>query len=112
MTKLLITTTNNIEGWEIIQYYQPVSSNVVVGANIFSDIAASWTDFFGGRSGNYERRLQEIYEQALQILNERAISIGANCIVGLKVDFGEVSGKGTQMFMVSAVGTPVKAKFK
>src|SRR5690606_16810197 len=38
-----------------------------------------------------------------------ARSNGANAIVGIKIDFGEVSGKGNQMFMVSAVGTPVKA---
>ncbi|WP_262246637.1 YbjQ family protein [Parapedobacter soli] len=109
MNQFTTTTTNSIEGWDIKEYLQPVSSNVVVGANIFSDFAASITDFFGGRSDGYERRLNEIYDQALKALINKARSIGANAIVGVKIDFGEVSGKGNQMFMVSVVGTPVKA---
>src|SRR5690606_22529493 len=40
----------------------------------------------------------------------KAKALGANCIVGIRIDTGEVSGKGTQMFMVSAVGTPVIAR--
>lgn len=109
MTKIITTTTNTLEGWIINEYMQPVSANVVVGANIFSDISAALTDFFGGRSGSYERKLQEIYDQAILNLNNKAKALGANCVVGLKIDIGEISGKGNQMFMVSAVGTPVIA---
>lgn len=110
MDSIIITTTNNIEGSEIKGYYTPISANMVIGANIFSDISASWTDFFGGRSGTYERKLQEMYEGILYRLKEQAFDVGANCILGLKVDFGEISGKGNQMFMLSAVGTPVYAE--
>ena len=109
MSRIITTTTNSIEGWEIKEYLQPISSNVVIGANIFSDISAAITDFFGGRSQSYERKLQEIYDQAIVTLNNKAKAVGANCIVGLKIDIGEISGKGNQMFMVSAVGTPVRA---
>ena len=109
MAKIITTTTNSIEGWDIKEYLQPISTNVVVGANIFSDLTASLTDFFGGRSGSYERRLNEIYDHAIKNLIDKARAVGANSIVGLKIDFGEVTGKGTQMFMISAVGTPVKA---
>lgn len=110
MNSVIITTTNNIEGSEIKEYYTPISANMVIGANIFSDISASWTDFFGGRSGTYERKLQEMYEGIMYRLKEQAYDVGANCILGLKVDFGEISGKGNQMFMLSAVGTPVYAE--
>ena len=47
---MIITTTNNIDGAEITSYIRLVSTNVVIGTNFFSDFAASFTDFFGGRS--------------------------------------------------------------
>jgi uncharacterized protein YbjQ (UPF0145 family) len=109
MKSILTTTTDNLEGWEIKQYFQPVSSNIVVGANMFSDFSASITDFFGGRSTTYEKKLQEIYVTAIDKLKAQLRTVGANCIVGLRVDIGEISGKGTQMFMITAIGTPVFA---
>lgn len=109
MSKLITTTTNNLEGWAITSYFQPVSSNIVVGANIFSDFSASITDFFGGRSGTYEKKLQQIYEQAILNLQKKAKALNANAIVGLKIDIDEITGKGTQMFMITAYGTPVRA---
>src|SRR5690554_1803022 len=109
MNKIITTTTNTLEGWSIEEYLSPISVNVVVGANILSDIAASWTDFFGGRSTSYEKKLQDIYQQAISNLGNKAKTIGANCILGLKIDIDEISGKGNQMFMITAIGTPVIA---
>jgi len=109
MSQILTTTTNNIEGWSIKEYYQPISSNIVIGANIFSDFSASITDFFGGRSSSYENKLQAIYKQATEKLKASAKSIGANSIIGFSIDVDEISGGGKQMFMITAFGTPVYA---
>ena len=38
------------------------------------------------------------------------MAIGCNAIIGFKIDFDEISGKGVSMFMVNAVGTACKAK--
>ncbi len=92
MAKTIITTTHSIERWEIREYYPPISSNVVIGTNIFCDITAVFADFFGGRSRSYERRLNNIYKDAINTLEDKVRSIGANAIIGLKIDLGEVSG--------------------
>lgn len=42
----IVTVTNNIEGCPIERYLDTICTNVVVGTNIFSDFAASLTDFF------------------------------------------------------------------
>lgn len=109
---MIITTTNNIEGAEITQYIRLVSTNVVIGTNFFSDFAASFTDFFGGRSTTYQHKLDDVYQNAMHEIEQKAISIGADAVVGLKMDFNEISGKGKTMFMVSAVGTAVKIRRK
>ncbi|WP_088161843.1 heavy metal-binding domain-containing protein [Sphingobacterium sp. G1-14] len=55
---MIVTTTNSIEGREISRYNDP---HVVVGTTVFSDIGASYVDFFGGRSTGYEKKMQEMY---------------------------------------------------
>ncbi|MDB5131883.1 MAG: hypothetical protein JWR02_1632 [Mucilaginibacter sp.] len=110
MKKILVTTTESLYGWEIESYLKPVFSNVVIGAGFLSDFSASFTDMFGGRSNSYERKLQSVNDSALQILQSKASELGANCIIGLKVNVHQISGKNIQMFMVSAYGTAVVAK--
>ena len=104
-TNILTTTTSTIEGYKIEQYLQTVSSHIVLGTNVFSDFAASFTDFFGGQSTTYENKLKEIYNKALDSIKRETQKIGGNCIIGLKFDFDQISSKGTSMFMVTAVGT-------
>lgn len=109
---MLITTTNSIENFTINEYLGLVYSNVVLGTNLLSDWSASFTDVFGGRSGSYQHKLQLIYNQVKYELETKAKHIGANCIIGFKIDFDEISGKGKSMFMVSACGTAVNISSK
>ncbi|TWR30358.1 YbjQ family protein [Mucilaginibacter pallidiroseus] len=109
MKKILVTTTETLQGYDIVSYIKPIFSNLVVGANFFKDFGASFSDFFGGRSTLYERNLHLLNEQAMQTLIVKAKEIGANCVLGMKVDVDEISGKNMQMFMVTAWGTAVIA---
>lgn len=101
----IISTTNNIEGCPIKKYIDVVNANIVIGTNIFSDIAASFTDFFGGKSTSYKNKLESMSNDVKKELKQKALNIGANAVVGFKVDFDEISGKDKSMFMVSASGT-------
>ena len=112
MKKIIISTTNTIEGAEIQKYIDIVFSNVVIGTNIISDIGASFTDFFGGTSGIYKGKLEKMRELAISEIKEKARNLGANAIIGMKIDFDEISGKGKSMFMISLSGTAVKVNFK
>jgi len=108
--RILITTTDSIEGMEIEKYYDLISTNVVLGSNVFSDIGASFSDFFGGTSEIYQNKLERIYKIALDKLKQKARNLDANGIVGVKIDFDEVSGGGKSMFMISVVGMAVKLR--
>lgn len=106
---VLASTTPNLEGWQIDRYLGTVSAHVVAGTNIFSDIAASWRDVFGGQSASYKKQLEQINEQVIGELKEEASQRGANGIVGLRIDHDQISGQGKEMFMVSATATAVEA---
>jgi len=107
LNDILVTTTSTIDGMLIKQYIKPISAHVVAGTNFFSDFFASFSDVFGGRSNTYQRQLSSIYTESIEILKQSVYQIGANCILGLKVDLDEISGKGKSMFMITATGTAV-----
>lgn len=108
MNRILVTTTSTIENYAITQYLGLVQANVVMGTGFFSDFAASITDLIGGNSRTYQRKLQEIYDQALDQIQEKTAMLGGNAVIGVHFDFDEISGKGVSMFMISATGTAVK----
>lgn len=51
--------------------------------------------------------MDNLYSQVVSQLEEKASILGANAIIGLHIDFDEISGKGKSMFMVTAIGTAV-----
>lgn len=103
---MLVTTTPSVEGKRVVRYCGVVAGEAILGANIFKDLFAGLRDIVGGRSGAYERELQKAREIALQELEERAQSLGANAVVGVDLDY-EVLGQNNSMLMVSASGTAV-----
>lgn len=107
---VLVSTTPELEGWKINSYLDVISTNVVAGTSVFSDIAASWSDVFGGRSKSYKRQLEQIKEEAIEELKEEASQIGANAIVGVKIDHDQISSQNKAMLMVTASGTAVAAE--
>ncbi len=104
---MLLTTTNNIEGRSIEDYKGIVSAEVIIGANVLKDFMGGLRDFFGGRSGTYERVLEDARQQALNELSHKAQSLGANAVIGIDLDFETVGGGGS-MLMVVASGTAVR----
>ncbi|STO92573.1 Domain of uncharacterised function (DUF74) [Haemophilus pittmaniae] len=102
---MIITTTQQIEGKQIVEYKQIVFGEVVAGANFIRDFFASITDVIGGRSTVYERRLARAREDALEEIQEKAKALGANAVVGVEINYTTVGVK--SMFMVIASGTAV-----
>lgn len=103
---MLLTTTPSIEGKQITRYCGIVAGEAILGANVFKDLFALLRDLVGGRAAAYERELQKAREIALQELQERALAMGGNAVVGIDLDY-EVLGQRNGMLMVSASGTAV-----
>lgn len=104
--KMIITTTPQIEGKNIIEYRGIVFGEVVSGVDFVRDFAAGLSNIFGGRSNSYEDELMRAREQALAEMQQRAAAVGANAVVGVDIDY-EVLGANNGMLMVTASGTAV-----
>ncbi len=103
---MLLTTTPTIEGRPIREYKGVVTGEVIIGANVLKDFLANLTDFFGGRSGSYEKVLIQAKESAMNEMIQRAQALGANAIVGIDIDY-ETIGQSSSMLMVATSGTAV-----
>lgn len=103
---MIVTTTPQIEGKEIIEYKGIVFGEVVAGVDFMKDFAAGLTNFFGGRSSSYEGELIKARADALHELEERARDMGANAVVGVDIDY-EILGTSNNMLMVITSGTAV-----
>jgi uncharacterized protein YbjQ (UPF0145 family) len=104
---MITTTTNNIEGRPVREYLGIVTGETIIGANIFKDLFAGIRDIVGGRSGTYERVIQEARATALQEMTAKAQAYGADAVIGIDLDF-ETVGTGGSMLMVIATGTAVR----
>lgn len=103
---MLLTTTPSIEGKRIKEYKGIVVGEVISGVDFIKDIAAGFSNFFGGRSQSYEGELIQARENAMQEMQQRAAQMGANAVVGIDIDY-EVLGTGNNMLMVTVSGTAV-----
>ena len=103
---MIQSTTPSIEGRNIRKYYGVVTGEAILGTNIFKDFFAGIRDIVGGRSAAYEKELQKARRVAFEEMEEQAIQLGANAIVGIDIDYETVGGKAAMM-MVSVSGTAV-----
>jgi len=105
---MITTTTNTIEGRQIVEYRGIVTGEAILGTNIFRDFFAGIRDIVGGRSGSYERVLRAARETAIRELEDEAQRAGANAVIGIDIDYENIStGSSGSMLMVSASGTAV-----
>ena len=109
-SNIILTTTCNVDGYEINQYIDVVTKQIVVGAGLYTEFFAGFTDVFGGRSAKVEDRLSELVNIGRSEILGIAANLDADAIIGYKLDIDEISGKNTFMFMINVSGTAVKIK--
>ena len=104
---VMIATTNNLPGYEVTEVYGEVFGLIVRSRNLFSNIGASFRTVFGGEVKGYTRLLADTREQALERLRNEAAAKGANAVLMMRFDSGDIGGV---MNEVVAYGTAVKVK--
>ena len=99
MNRITLSTTNVIEGKPAKNYLGIVTGETIIGANIFKDLFASIRDIVGGRSGSYEKVLREAKDTALKEMEEAAIRLGADAVVGIDLDYETVGANGGMLMV-------------
>ncbi|HZV74914.1 MAG TPA: YbjQ family protein [Conexibacter sp.] len=104
---IIVTTMNDLPGYEIVEVYGEVFGLIVRARNAFSNIGASFRTIAGGEVKGYTKLLAESRNHAVDRLRDAARERGANAVVAMRFDCNEI---GDIMSEVAAYGTAVTVR--
>ena len=104
---MLISTMNDLPGYEIEEVFGEVFGLTVRSRNVGSQIGASFKSLVGGELRGMTKMLAEGRAHATERLIEEAEGKGANAILAFRFDTSEL---GTTWTEICAYGTAVRAR--
>jgi uncharacterized protein YbjQ (UPF0145 family) len=104
---VLITTANDLPGWEVTETLGEVFGLTVRSRNIGSQIGAGFKSLMGGELKGMTKALVDSREQVIERMVEEAEAKGADAIVAMRFDTSEMGSNWTE---ICAYGTAVKAR--
>ena len=102
---MIISTTDHIEGQNIVRVFGIVRGNSVRARHVGRDFMAGIRNLVGGEVQEYTKLLAESREEAVQRMIERAQAMGANGIVGTRFVTSSIAQGAAEML---AYGTAVQ----
>ncbi len=102
---MLISTMNDVPGYEITEVIGEVFGLTVRARNIGSQIGAGFKSILGGELKGMTKQLIESRQESIQRLIEEAESKGANCILAMRFDVSDLGGNWSE---ICAYGTAIK----
>jgi uncharacterized protein YbjQ (UPF0145 family) len=109
LDKILVTTMNDVPGYEIVAVYGEVFGLIVRARNVFSNFGASLRTVFGGEVGGYTKLLSESRSHAIERLRLAAQEKGGNAVIAMRFDCNEIANL---MSEIAAYGTAVTVRKK
>ncbi|EBA04180.1 hypothetical protein RB2150_06753 [Rhodobacterales bacterium HTCC2150] len=103
----ILLTTETAPNLNITERIEIVTAECAFGMNIFKDLFAGVRDIVGGRSEAVQQTMRDSRKTALYELKKEAYEVGANAVVGVDLDYVELSKAGS-MVMLVASGTAVR----
>lgn len=102
----ILLTTETAPNLNIVKRIEIVTAEVAYGMHLFKDLFADVRDIVGGRSKAVQTTMREARRTALYELKREAYEVGANAVVGVDLDYVELSAR-SSMVMLAASGTAV-----
>lgn len=103
----IVLSTEAAPDLKVAERIDIVSAEFAVGMGLLTDIFNAWRDVFGGRSKSYQNALKDARRTVLDELRREAHAVGADAVLGVKLDYSEISGGGKSMLFLVASGTAV-----
>ena len=102
---MIVTTMNDIPGYEVDEVYGEVMGLTVRSRNIGSQIGASLKSILGGELKGMTKALIDSREQVMKRMIDEAEAKGGNAIIAMRFDTSEM---GPQWTEICAYGTAVR----
>jgi uncharacterized protein YbjQ (UPF0145 family) len=107
-SQMILTTETSASDLIVSERLGVVAAECVFGMHLFKDMFAEVRDLFGGRSQAVQNTLKDARKVALEELRSEAADLGADAVIGVDLDYSEISGGGKSMLFLVASGTAVK----
>lgn len=107
MSDIIVSTMNDMPGYDVVEVHGEVFGLVVRARNAFSNLGGSLRTVFGGEASGYTKLLSDSRDQAVERLQEAAQAKGANAVLAMRFDCNEI---GDIMSEVAAYGTAVTVR--
>ncbi len=104
---MLITTANDLAGYEITETLGEVFGLTVRSRNVGSQLGAGLKSLMGGELKGMTKALADSREQVIGRMVEEAQAKGADAIVAMRFDTSEMGNNWTE---ICAYGTAVRAR--
>jgi uncharacterized protein YbjQ (UPF0145 family) len=104
---MLITTANDLPGYEITETLGEVFGLTVRSRNVGSQIGAGLKSIVGGELKGMTKALVDSRLQVIERMVEEAETKGADAIVAMRFDTSEMGSNWTE---ICAYGTAVRAR--
>src|SRR3954467_3905895 len=104
---MLITTGNELPGYDITQVLGEVFGLTVRSRNVGSQLGAGLKSLVGGELKGMTKALVDSREQVIERMVAEAEAKGGNAIVAMRFDTSEMGGNWTE---ICAYGTAVRVK--
>ncbi|HTW87131.1 MAG TPA: YbjQ family protein [Candidatus Binataceae bacterium] len=109
MDDFIVTTTNDLPGYEVVAVYGEVFGLVCRARNLFANLSAGLRTLMGGEIHEYTRLLTDSRHQAITRLKEEARLMGANAVLAMRFDCNEIANLVSE---IAAYGTAVTVRKK
>jgi len=107
--QVIVVTTNDIPGYEVVETYGEVFGVLVRSRNVFSNVGASFKSIVGGEIGAYSKLVSDSRIEAVERMKKMASERGGNAVLAMRFDTDSIGGT---MNEVAAYGTAVKIQPK
>jgi uncharacterized protein YbjQ (UPF0145 family) len=104
---MIVTTMNDIPGYEVDEVFGEVMELTVRSRNLGSQIGAGFKSMLGGELKGMTKALVDSREQVRQRMVEEAEAMGANAIIAMRFDTSDMGGNWTE---ICAYGTAVRVR--
>ena len=104
---MIVTTMNDIPGYEVDEVFGEVFGLTVRSRNIGSQIGAQLKSILGGELKGMTKALQDSRNQVIERMVAEAEAKGGNAIIAMRFDTSEM---GPQWTEICAYGTAVRVR--
>jgi len=94
---MIVTTTNDLEGYRVVKHLGVVRGLTVRSRSVVGNLGAAIQILFGGNISVYTKLAEETRQEAFDLMVAHAETAGANAVLAMRYDANEIASAVTEV---------------